>query len=107
MYITDNIYKTPKYNVNNAKELDAFYNYQKSVQKYNSEIDKTEHSIEKKGKYEKGSLAQRIFEPILGAEQDENGTYFVKIESREISKTDEETMRKIFENAKARSNEPL
>jgi hypothetical protein len=28
VYITDNKPKTPKYNVNNQKELDAFINYE-------------------------------------------------------------------------------
>lgn len=107
VYVTDNKLKTPKYNVNNQKELDTFYKYKKSLEKYNKEVDTDVHTLTRKGKYEKGSLAQRIFEPLLDAEKDKNGTYFVKVERKEISKTDEETMKKLFENAKSNTNEPL
>ncbi len=62
--MTDNKHKTPKYNVNNQKELDTFYKYQKSLEKYNKEVDTEVQSLTKKGKYEKGTLAQRIFEPL-------------------------------------------
>jgi hypothetical protein len=41
VYITDNKPKTPKYNVNNQKELDTFYRYQKSLEQYNIDIEGT------------------------------------------------------------------
>jgi hypothetical protein len=33
--------------VNSEKELESFYKYQKSLEKYNSEVDKTVHSLQK------------------------------------------------------------
>lgn len=64
VYVTDNKLKTQKYNVNNQKELDTFYKYQKSLEKYNKEVDTEVQNLTKKSKYEKGTLAQRIFEPL-------------------------------------------
>lgn len=38
VYITDNKPKTPKYNVNNEKELDAFIKYQQDLEAYNADL---------------------------------------------------------------------
>lgn len=106
VYITDNKPQTPKYNVNNQKELDTFYRYQKSLEQYNSDIEGTQQTT-KKGKYELGSLAQRIFEPMQQAETDENGMRFIKVQDAEIRRVDEETMRKMYDNALERNLEPM
>jgi hypothetical protein len=70
VYITDNKPKTPKYNVNNEKELDAYIRYQQELESYNAEIDAKPKATKKVGKYRQGSLAQRIFEPMINAQQD-------------------------------------
>lgn len=54
-----------------------------------------------------GSLAQRIFEPMQQADADENGLVFMKIEDCEIRKVDEESMRRIYDNALERNLEPM
>jgi hypothetical protein len=105
VYITDNKPKTPKYVVNNDKELEAFMRYQESLEGYNAGIDAKSASVKKRGKYRKGSLAQRLFEPMVDAEKDADGSYFVKVDAQEITKTDEETLRRLYENAKTQTNE--
>lgn len=104
VYVTDNKPKAAKYNVNNEKELDAYIKYQQDKESYNADIDVKPKASKKKGKYRQGSLAQRIFEPLINAEQDENGTYHVKVEAVDITKVDEETLRKLYENAKDKTN---
>ncbi len=104
VYTTDNKYKAPKYNVNNEKELDAFIKYQEELESYNAAIEKKTEVVKKRGKYRKGTLAQKIFEPLIDAQKDENGTYNVVIDEVEIRNVDEESLRRAYENAKAISN---
>lgn len=106
VFITDNKPKTPKYVVNNDKELEAFMAYQESLEAYNSDMELKPHSVKPpKGKYKKGSFAQKVFEPLLEAEKDENGTYFLKVDHAELFHVNEEEMRKIYENRKDHTNE--
>jgi len=58
------------------------------------------------GRFEKGSLAQKLFEPLATAKKLENGSLFYKVEEKEVAKDmDEDKLRKQFE--RARSAEPL
>lgn len=104
VYTTDNKVKTPKYNVNNEKELDAFIRYQQDLEAYNADVEQKAQPAKKLGKYRKGSLAQRIFEPLIDAERDENGTLVVNVDACEIRNVDEESLRKAYENARDKNS---
>ena len=100
VYITDNKPKAPRYNVNNEKELDVFMNYEANLQAHNEGLNTVPKAVKRIGKYRKGSLAQKIFEPLIEAERDENGTYNLQVEECEINRIDEESLRTAWENAK-------
>ena len=104
VYTTDNKYKAPKYNVNSDKELDAFIKYQEELEAYNADVSKKSAVVKKRGKYRKGTLAQKIFEPLIDAQKDENGTLKVNVESVEIRNVDEQSLRRAYENAKSITN---
>ena len=78
--------------------------YMESMEEYNANIDRPVET-QKVGKYRRGSLAQKIFEPMVGAIQDSNGCYHLEIEEFEISNLDEESLRKQYETAKNLTNE--
>jgi len=50
------------------------------------------------GKYEKGSIKQRIFEPLAGAKTLANGTLYYEVSEKEISRKIDETALRIFFN---------
>lgn len=53
------------------------------------------------GKYEKGSIKQRIFEPLAGAKKLANGTLYYEVTDKEIaSKIDESALRTFFDKIK-------
>ena len=70
-----------------------------ALKNYNADMHKGAH-LKKATKYRKGSLAQKLFEPLATAVKDENGTYNMDIEECEITKVDEETLRRKWEHAK-------
>lgn len=99
VYVTDNKPKTPKYNVNNEKELDAFMKYQESLESYNTGNSIKPKSAKQRGKYRKGSLAQKVFEPMISAEKNEDGTYYMFVDQQDLYKIDEEALKEKWEVA--------
>jgi len=83
VYITDHIKKTEKLLTFSEEEDEQFYKYHQSLNSYKK---KTSLSTQQpKLKYEKGSLAQRIFDPLAGATRNENGTLVYEVADNELS----------------------
>jgi len=52
-----------------------FFEYMQELKNYKSEKGKTTRVSQfESGRYKKGSLKQRLFEPLAGASRDANGT---------------------------------
>jgi hypothetical protein len=86
VYITDHKAKPGKFNTTNAKEDEQFYKYYQSLQQYNSEVNNTQRISQfESGRFERGSLAQRVFEPLAGAKRNENGTLVYEVLDKELS----------------------
>lgn len=83
MYVTDHTPKDKKYFTLNNSEDEHFYRYKKSLEEYNQirEVKKEKPT----SKYEKGSLLQKIFDPLGSCERLESGTLFYKLEDKELS----------------------
>jgi len=86
VYITDHKAKPAKFNTTNAKEDEQFYKYHQSLQQYNTETNNTPRISQfESGRFERGSLAQRVFEPLAGAKRNENGTLVYEVLDKELS----------------------
>lgn len=82
VYVTDHKKKAEQLLTFSEEEDQQFYNYHKSLQSY-----KTKASFEFKheSKYEKGSLAQRVFDPLAGATRNADGTIVYTVLDKELS----------------------
>ena len=68
VYITDHKAKPQRLNTTNSKDDEQFYRYYQSLEKYNAEAKVASRiSQYESGRFERGSLAQRVFEPLAGA----------------------------------------
>ena len=105
VYITDHKAKPAKFNTTNAKEDEQFYKYHQSLQQYNTETNNTPRISQfESGRFERGSLAQRVFEPLAGAKRNENGTLVYEVLDKELSYGLEEArLRSQFERAQNQS----
>jgi len=91
---------------NEEEDLD-FYEYQKSLEEYNSSgADKDGLEGGKKPKYEKGSLLQRVIDPLAGAPVDEDGSVVYSVEDKELDELllfgNDEKLRAQFQAFKAK-----
>lgn len=60
------------------------------------------------GRFERGSLLQRITDPFDGAPRDENGSILYRVSEAELLKTgvaDEEKQKQVYEKRKGKSND--
>ena len=105
VYITDHVAKPRKFNTINAKDDEQFFNYYQSLQQYNAEAKKAPRvSQHESGRFERGSLAQRVFEPLAGAKLNENGSLVYEVQDKELSYGLEESrLRSQFERAQSQS----
>ena len=65
----------------NEDEDTEYYNYVQSLRNYNAKSTMRSDRVSQyeSGRYEKGSLKQRIFEPLAGAQTLKNGTVFYEV----------------------------
>ena len=100
VYITDHVAKTKQFMTTSEEEDEQYFNYMKSLQAYNKKIvqqDKPLNFMES-GKYERGSLLQRIFEPLAGSMKLENGGIYLEIVDKDVAfDCNEESSRKRYE----------
>lgn len=83
--MTDHKLIPEKLNTQNEEEDLDFYEYQKSVEEYNnSGASSSKLRGGKKPAYEKGSLLQKIIDPLAGAPVDGNGSIVYTVEDKEL-----------------------
>lgn len=98
VYITDHKKVTEKFLTHSEEEDAAFYKYKMALAAYKA--DKPEPVVAApRQKFEKGSLQQRIFDPLAGAKKNSDGTLVYEVADKELAgKLDEARLRKQFEN---------
>ena len=98
VYITDHVKKAEKFLTFSEEEDEHFFKYSQALNNYKvSDFVKPKPT---KGKYERGSLAQRIFDPLAGARRNENGTLVYEVVDKEVlNRYSEEELRGQFERA--------
>lgn len=75
VYVTDHAPVEPKYGTNGEDEDQDYFDYQQSLDEYNSESTTASVTGSAVGsRYVKGSLLQRIMDPLAYATKDANGT---------------------------------
>ena len=101
VYVTDHKPVAKKFSTLSEEEDEEYYNYVRSVQEYTKKPIAPERvSRFESGRYERGSMKQRIFEPLAGAEKLENGTTFLEITEKEIAgRIDQDRLRAAFDRA--------
>jgi hypothetical protein len=86
VYVTDHKAPVKKLLTLDAEEDQEYYNYMKRLEDYNNQPVKPERvSRFESGRYERGSLKQKLFEPLAGAVTLENGTVFYEVIDKEIA----------------------
>jgi len=105
VYITDHQPKAAQYYTANEADSEAFFNYQTVLEEYVKEpVNRVRPATPKIGKYARGSIAQRIFEPTLYSEKLTNGTVFYDLLDCDIGGIQEEKMRRVYEAHKKYSD---
>lgn len=84
VYVTDHTPKQARYSTTNKKDDENFFRYQQALEEYNNQPTKS--LVSKKERYERGSLLQKIFDPLAGAERQENGTLIYRLVDKELPK---------------------
>lgn len=99
VYITDHTPKVAKFSTTSEEEDQQYYNYMKSLEDHNSTLGKiSSPSLMDSGKYERGSLLQRVLEPLAGSKKLDNGSIYMEILDKDVaSDCDEEKARKLYE----------
>ena len=102
VYVTDHKPVTKKFSTLSEEEDQEYFNYIKSLEEYNSQSAAPQNlSRFESGRYERGSLLQRLLEPLADATTLENGTVFLEIVDKDVAKQlDEGRLRASFEKMK-------
>lgn len=97
VYVTDHVPAPKQYLTKNEEEEDDAAEYEKALADYNqAQITKTESH---EGKYEKGSLMQKMFDPFAGAARAEDGAIEYTLEEKELASMkldDEADLRELY-----------
>jgi len=103
VYVTDHKHIAKKFSTLSAEEDMEYYNYVRSLEGYNqAPAQSTRVSQFNSGRFEKGTMKQRIFEPLAGAQKLANGTLFYEVSEKELSaELNEDKMRAAFDRMKA------
>ena len=100
VYTTDHTPKQKKFSTTSEEEDLQYYNYMKSLEDYNRKYDgsSTPLNLRSSGKYERGSLLQKMFEPLAGSTRLDNGSIYLEINDKDLgSLTDEAKARQLYE----------
>ena len=99
VYVTDHKPLVKKYSTLSDEEDMEYFNYTRSLEDYNKEAVKPARISQfESGRYERGSMKQRIFEPLAGARKLDNGTLFYEISEKELqNELNETSLRSTFE----------
>lgn len=106
VYVTDHKHKATKFNTLSEEEDEHFFAYMQELKAYKSAAPKSEASQFESGRYERGSILQRMFEPLAGASRNQDGTMVYTIVDKDLQYgLDESIMRGEFD--RANKYEPL
>jgi len=98
VFVTDHKLVAKKYSTLSEEEDAHFYRIEQDLAEHEERVGKINLTRESHGRYERGSLAQVVFEPLAGATKDENGTTVYRMNEREVNLgLTEEGMRKEFD----------
>ena len=88
MHVTDHVAEDTKGITQSEDEDQDFYDYEKAVEAYNADVSevKTFAARTAPGRFERGSLLQRITDPFDGAPRDENGSIIYRVSEAELLK---------------------
>lgn len=98
VYVTDHKPKAAKYSTLSEEEDLEYFNYVKSLEEYNARSMRSDRlSRFESGRFERGSLKQRLFEPLADAQKLENGTVYLELTDKDLGhELDEERLRAQF-----------
>jgi hypothetical protein len=107
VYVTDHTPKDKKFFTTSKDEDEEFYRYKKSLAQYNADVKLAK--TKKEFKYERGSLLQKIMDPLAGAERLENGAVFIKVEDIDLDPNvhSDNALRKEFERLTNNADETI
>lgn len=103
VYMTDHTPKQQRYHTANAAEDTDFFKYKQSVAEFNAMTTTTENPTDAPvvydGRYKRGSLAQRMFDPLATAQRLSNGSLFIEVTDAELKGHiwNDENTRKVYE----------
>ena len=84
VYVTDHQLVPEKLLTQNEEEDLDFFEYQKSLEEYNTGGAQSELKGGRKPLYERGSLLQKMIDPLAGAPRDQNGSVVYTVEDKEL-----------------------
>jgi hypothetical protein len=94
VYITDHTPKEQRYHTGSVAEDKDFFRYSQSVAEFNAtSTTPATPQLEYNSKYKRGSLAQRMFDPLASAKRLSNGTLFVEVSEAELGDVSDERLR--------------
>ena len=100
IYVTDHVPKAKQFSTTSDEDDEQYYNYVKSLQDYNKRFESKGKSLNtmESGKYERGSLLQRMLEPLAGSQKLENGTVFLQVLDKDLQvECNEAKARQLYE----------
>jgi hypothetical protein len=91
VYVTDHEPVEPKFTTAGDEEDQDYFNYQQAMDDYNSDNKSVFKHSGKKQLYTKGSLMQKIMDPLAGATTDKDGALHYFLEDKELKALDNES----------------
>lgn len=88
VYVTDHKKVEPKRLTVGEEEDAEFFEYQKSIDEYNNDIPAVKFHGKEKSLYERGTVLQRLLDPLSECGKDENGTYWMEMTDKDFSHFD-------------------
>jgi len=110
VHVTDHVKEDTKGITQSEDEDQDFYDYEKAVEAYNQDVSEVKSFAARTtpGRFERGSLLQKITDPFDGAPRDENGSILYRVSEAELLKTgvsDEEKQKHVYEKRKVKAND--
>jgi hypothetical protein len=105
VYITNHEPRDKKFATTSQEDDQQFFNYQRSLQEYQNAPGLTAATALKPstgGRYERGSLLQKVLEPLAAARRLENGTLLYDVEDQDLAylQTSDDRLRDIWAKCK-------
>ena len=98
VYTTDHVPKQKKFNTLSDAEDRQFFEHLKRIEDYNRDSAQSKPAARR---FEKGSLLQRITDPLAGAVRLENGTRYYELNDQDFGgKLEESSLRALYEKRK-------